>query len=60
MLASPSASTSLVDRDDVAFDSAALAARSRRSVRAYTDQPVTDETLMELLALTGRAPSAFT
>ena len=59
MLTSPSASTSLLDRDVLAFDSAALAARTRRSVRAYTDQPVSDETLMELLALTGRAPSAF-
>lgn len=39
--------------------SAADAAAARHSVRAYTGQEVTDETLTRLLALTGRAPSAF-
>ena len=39
--------------------SAAEAAIARRSVRSYTDQPVTDEEVRDLLELTGRAPSAF-
>ncbi len=39
--------------------SAAEAAIARRSVRSYTDQPVTDEEIRDLLELTGRAPSAF-
>jgi nitroreductase len=39
--------------------SAAAAARVRRSVRSYSDQPVTDEQVRTLLELTGRAPSAF-
>ncbi len=39
--------------------SAADAALSRRSVRAYLDVPVTDEEVHQLLELTGRAPSAF-
>lgn len=38
---------------------AAEAALSRRSVRAYRDVPVTDEEVRQLLTLTGRAPSAF-
>lgn len=62
MITSAAASALLIERDDTSLEangSAALAARTRRSVRAYTDQPVTDETLGELLALAGRAPSAF-
>lgn len=39
--------------------SAAAAARVRRSVRAYTDEPITDDEIHTLLELTGRAPSAF-
>lgn len=39
--------------------SAAEAAIARRSVRSYTDQPVTDDEIRDLLELTGRAPSAF-
>lgn len=39
--------------------SAAVAANTRRSVRAYTPEPVSDETLTALLTLAGRAPSAF-
>jgi nitroreductase len=39
--------------------SAAAAARVRRSVRAFSDQPVTDEDVRTLLELTSRAPSAF-
>lgn len=39
--------------------SAAAAARVRRSVRAYSDQPVTDDEVRTLLELAGRAPSAF-
>ncbi|MBY0492084.1 MAG: nitroreductase family protein [Gemmatimonadaceae bacterium] len=39
--------------------SAAEAAIARRSVRSYTDQPVTDDEVRDLLELTGRAPSAF-
>lgn len=38
---------------------AAEAALTRRSVRAYRDVPVTDEEVRQLLTLTGRAPSAF-
>src|SRR6476661_3167224 len=40
-------------------NSAAVAANTRRSVRAYTPEPVSDETLTALLTLAGRAPSAF-
>lgn len=39
--------------------SAADAAMTRRSVRAYTGDPVSDEALDHLLTLAGRAPSAF-
>jgi nitroreductase len=39
--------------------SAAEAALTRRSIRAYRDIPVTDEEIRQLLTLTGRAPSAF-
>ncbi len=39
--------------------SAAEAAIARRSVRSYTDQPVTDDEIRDLIELTGRAPSAF-
>jgi nitroreductase len=35
------------------------AAESRHSVRRYTDQPVTEEELAQLLAAAGRAPSAY-
>lgn len=42
-----------------ATHSAAVAANTRRSVRTYTPQPVSDETLTALLTLAGRAPSAF-
>jgi nitroreductase len=38
---------------------AAEAAISRRSVRSYTDQEVTDQEIHDLIELTGRAPSAF-
>ena len=38
---------------------AACAANNRRSVRSYTSQQVSDETLTALLTLVGRAPSAF-
>ena len=64
MISNRDASTVLIERNDDGVDysqqrSAALAARTRRSVRTCTDQPVSDETLTELLALAGRAPSAF-
>jgi nitroreductase len=64
MITTANTATLLLDRDEtgadsLANDSAALAARTRRSVRSYTDRQVADETLMELLALAGRAPSAF-
>lgn len=39
--------------------SAADAALTRHSVRAYRDVPVTDDEVRTLLELTGRAPSAF-
>lgn len=39
--------------------SAADAALTRRSVRAYRDEPVTEAEIARLLTLTGRAPSAF-
>lgn len=39
--------------------SAAAAAKVRRSVRAYSNQPVTEEEVRTLLELAGRAPSAF-
>ena len=63
MLPSDTVSLALMDREN-AFEnadlrSAASAALARRSVRAYMDQPVTDDTLSRLLTLTGRAPSAF-
>lgn len=35
------------------------AAETRRSVRRYTDDPVSDQTLAELLQAAGRAPSAY-
>jgi len=38
---------------------ASSAARTRRSIRTFTSAPVSDETVNELLELTGRAPSAF-
>ena len=38
---------------------AAHAAMSRRSVRKYTDAPLPESQVDELLALAGRAPSAF-
>ena len=40
-------------------NAAAVAANTRRSVRAYTPEPVSDEMLTALLTLAGRAPSAF-
>jgi nitroreductase len=39
--------------------SAAAAARVRRSVRTFSDEPVTDDQVRTLLELTSRAPSAF-
>jgi nitroreductase len=39
--------------------SAADAALARHSVRAYRDEPVSDDDVRTLLELTGRAPSAF-
>lgn len=39
--------------------SAAAAARVRRSVRAFSEEPVTDQQIRTLLELTSRAPSAF-
>jgi nitroreductase len=57
------AALALIDRDAVIdgadLRGAASAALTRRSVRSYTDQPVSDETVKELLTLVGRAPSAF-
>jgi nitroreductase len=38
---------------------AADAAQSRRSIRAYSDQPIPEEAMMELLRLAARAPSAY-
>ena len=35
------------------------AAHARRSVRRYTDEPVTDEELAQLIESAGRAPSAY-
>lgn len=57
-------STAVIERSAEVFDGrvatdTAHAARSRRSVRSYTGEPVDEETVTELLALTGRAPSAF-
>lgn len=62
MLQSDRAEQFLIDREpaaDAELRAAALAARSRRSVRSYTDEPVSDETVAALLTLAGRAPSAF-
>lgn len=39
--------------------SAAEAALTRRSIRTYSDEPVSDDEIRLLLELTGRAPSAF-
>lgn len=50
--------TTFVDTRTPAALSAAEAAVSRRSVRAYRDVPVTDDEVRRLLELTGRAPSA--
>lgn len=55
-----SAHNALAEREDTRSSRhAACAANSRRSVRAYKSEPVSDETLTALLTLTGRAPSAF-
>ena len=51
--------TTFVDTRTPAALSAAEAAVSRRSVRAYRDVPVTDDEVRRLLELTGRAPSAL-
>jgi nitroreductase len=62
MIKSDSAALALVERDEPALRTAipaATAAELRRSVRAYTDEPVSDDTLRRLLTLAGRAPSAF-
>jgi nitroreductase len=65
MLKSELAGAAVISREDSATTrdldsrSAARAAQLRRSVRAYTDQPVSDETVATLLTLAGRAPSAF-
>ena len=39
--------------------SPAEAADSRRSVRKFTDEPISERVLRELVRLAGRAPSAF-
>ncbi len=44
---------------DLTVTSAADAALTRRSVRRFTDETVSDDLITELLRLTGRAPSAF-
>lgn len=61
MITSEHIDTAVAPRDGDTRSSrhAACAANNRRSVRAYTGQPVTDETLTALLTLVGRAPSAF-
>ena len=63
MIRSDFAATALLDQPNETGlrhpSVAACAATNRRSVRAYTEQPVTDDTLTRLLTLTGRAPSAF-
>jgi nitroreductase len=51
-------SNSVVEAHTVGVLSAADAAVSRRSVRAYRDAPVTDDEVRRLLELAGRAPSA--
>lgn len=53
-----STGASTVAGSDTAL-TAAEAALSRRSVRSYTQTPVSDEEIRSLLELTGRAPSAF-
>ncbi len=45
--------------DDSPRTSAAEAALSRRSVRKFTETPVSEALIQELLTLVGRAPSAF-
>ncbi len=61
MIDSGHVADTVVERADSSrsANSAAVAANTRRSVRAYTPEPVSDETLTALLALAGRAPSAF-
>ena len=60
MITSPTAADSLLDTDTPsAWTTAEFAAVSRRSVRKFTDKPLTDTQINELLALVGRAPSAF-
>ena len=60
MITSPTAADSLLDTDTPsAWTTAEFAAVSRRSVRKFTDKPLTDAQINELLALVGRAPSAF-
>ncbi|MES2522896.1 MAG: nitroreductase family protein [Gemmatimonadota bacterium] len=64
MKQSDSMSAALVERPSAILPDSlrgetASAALSRRSVRSYTAEPVDDETVNELIALTGRAPSAF-
>lgn len=43
----------------LALRPAADAAESRRSIRAYSPEPIAEESLTELLRLAGRAPSAY-
>ncbi|MEO7520174.1 MAG: nitroreductase family protein [Gemmatimonas sp.] len=63
MLKSDRVEQFLIDREPSAvadeFRATASAARTRRSVRSYSDEPVSDDTITELLTLAGRAPSAF-
>ncbi|HEU4563297.1 MAG TPA: nitroreductase family protein [Gemmatimonadaceae bacterium] len=45
--------------EEVSTLTAAEAAQTRRSIRRFTDDPVPDEDLREILRLAGLAPSAF-
>ena len=51
--------TNLLSDDLMTQQSAAQAADHRRSIRSYTDTPIAEADLRELLRLAGRAPSAY-
>ena len=51
--------THVVNRGAAVVDGTAQAAERRRSIRNFSNEPVPESELRDLLRLTGRAPSAF-